>query len=90
MKMSEHARNRNFFEADESFPDAMSLILDGYDSASKIAASSARRAIQTGSDQHTKEAMWWEAVAQTMERCIVTLKEGEEFLLPARPSFDGQ
>jgi hypothetical protein len=77
---------RQFFEADQEFPEDLAWLVDAYESAAAKASWSARRTIQDPSDQTRERAVWYEAVCQTIERvlCTMTDADGNEMTLPER------
>lgn len=90
MRMGKHSlQNRDFFEQDEEFPDALKRTLDGYNEASRMAAITAKHAARTGTLKSIREAQWWETVANTIEECLrIAIDSEVEFSMPIPPEFD--
>lgn len=89
MKSGLFAQQRNYFDIDQEFPHSMRPSLDGYNHASKMAATSARMAIQSGELEWLRRAQWWEAVTQTIESFLsCAINNTDELNIPEPPSFD--
>jgi hypothetical protein len=96
--LNDFAMNRDYFESDTVFHNAnlVKPILKAYDEACRLAARSAKRAIQGGELEQIREAQWREAVASTIESILTGLPHESgaspdyrvsAIELPSMPSF---